>query len=831
MAFRRRNNNFSRPSSGKKHSDENQAILNKPIENPLEPVSMENVSEAIQGAYQRAGWAEIMPVQAHSIPYLLAGRHMMVQSRTGSGKTGAYLVPLIEKLNIEERKTQALVLVPTRELAVQVEKEAQNLFGNNLSTLTLYGGVPYYKQLDALRKGVQIIIGTPGRILDHLQRGTLKLDDLSALIFDEADRMLSIGFYPDMKALQEYLPENDDLLVTLFSATYPAKVLELAKQFLKNPELLSLSQGQVHIAKMEHSFVACTRMDKDRVLMKLLETENPSSSIIFCNTKATVHYVAQVLKGFGYGAEELSSELTQAKREYVLNRLRKGETRFLVATDVAARGIDVPLLSHVFLYEPPEDRESYIHRAGRTARANAAGTVISLVDSMEKRELNSIAEFYEIDLMQIDAPSDEAVANAVSQRVMALLEQEKRALNGLQKERIERFQALAKELAVSEDGEKNEDFDFFIAMLLDQVYQKSLNPTPEYSHRGSKPGGRDSRRSYPKSKKELQEKQIEQDDTLDSLRDAFHDEMRSKYGNKRGGDRNAAWRHKNNDSYGDRDGGSRKSWADKGSRSERSDRGDRNDRGRDRNFGDNRGERPRRFEEKGFRNDERRDRGSFDRGNRPFRERSNNDNDVFRDSDKNFSEFSGKPVRERGERSSFSEFASKNTFDKGYGDRNRRPRREEGFDNDSNGDFNRRSARGRFAGSSSRFDSREERNSFSSENDVFKRKSFLPSRGGERNEGEQRGFRKFQDDEFMTPLRSSERKPFFGKDDDRGRNSRDGGRAPFRNDNNSRNFDRNNGKKPAFKDNNFDSDDIYTDNFSRKKPHNKKPKGRTKKGR
>ena len=191
-------------------------------------------------------------------------------------------------------------------------------------------------------------MGTPGRVLDHLLRRTLSLDDLETLVFDEADRMLSIGFYPDMKEIQRYLPRRP-LPAALFSATYPAHVLNLAGEFLRDPQMLSLSQGQVHVAAIQHLYCECRPMDKDRALVRLLETENPASAIIFCNTKANVHYVAGVLQGFGYSADELSADLSQGRREEVLDRLRRGKVRLLVATDVAARGIDIPALSHVIL--------------------------------------------------------------------------------------------------------------------------------------------------------------------------------------------------------------------------------------------------------------------------------------------------------------------------------------------------------------------------------------------------------------------------------------------------------------------------------------------------
>ena len=440
-------------------------------ENALPEVSLADLPQLLQTACAKAGWNNLMPVQSRALPYLLEGRDLMVQSRTGSGKTGTYLLPLMARLNPAMPAVQALILVPTRELAVQVEQEAKTLFkGSGFTVAAVYGGVGYGKQMDALRQGVSVVVGTPGRVLDHLLRRTLKLDHISALIFDEADRMLSIGFYPDMKEIQRYLPETS-IHAMLFSATYPPHVLKLAGEFLTDPQMLSLSTTQIHVAEVQHLYCECKSMEKDRTLIKILEVENPASAIIFCNTKATVHFVTAVLQGFGFNADELSADLSQSRREDVLSRLRKGTIRFLVATDVAARGIDIPELSHVFLYEPPDDRESYIHRAGRTGRAGAAGVVISLVDIMEKMELQRIAKYFKVPLTQHMAPTDEEVAHAVGMRVTALLEARFRQLNGLERERMKRFEPLVQSIA--EDPEQRH----LLTLLLDDCYQKSLNPT------------------------------------------------------------------------------------------------------------------------------------------------------------------------------------------------------------------------------------------------------------------------------------------------------------------------------------------------------------------
>lgn len=457
----------------------------------LPRVALGDLPEGLQEACARAGWNSLMPVQSLSLPYLLARRDLMVQSRTGSGKTGAYLLPLLRHLSVDRPAVQALVLVPTRELAVQVEREACTLFADSgLKAVAVYGGVGYGKQVEALREGAQLVVGTPGRVLDHLLRRTLQLDALRMLVFDEADRMLSIGFYPDMKEVQRYLPKKR-IATCLFSATYPPYVLRLAGEFLTDPSMLSLSHSQVHVAEVEHQCCSCKVMDKDRALIRLLETDNPASAIIFCNTKANVHYVTEVLKGFGYNADELSADLSQARREEVLGQVREGKVRFLVATDVAARGIDIPELSHVILYEPPEDHESYIHRAGRTGRAGAAGTVISLVDVMQKMELERITKHYKIQMIPRETPTDADVAHVVGARLTALLEARYRNLTGLQRERVQRFADFARTLATEPSGE--EDQTPLLAMLLDQCYQDSLNaayPIPASASTGRASSGR-----------------------------------------------------------------------------------------------------------------------------------------------------------------------------------------------------------------------------------------------------------------------------------------------------------------------------------------------------
>ncbi len=440
--------------------------MDTPLADGPREIRLEDLSPELKAACERAGWPSLVPVQAKSIPYLLSGRDVMIQSRTGSGKTGAYLLPIMQKIDLQKNVAQALVLVPTRELALQVSQEALMLTeGTQLRTAVVYGGVGYNAQLEAFRGGAQLVVGTPGRILDHLLKNTLSLDHLKMLIFDEADRMLSMGFYPDMVKIRKYIPTGK-ITSSMFSATFPPQVIRLASQFLHEPELLSLSGNEVHIAESEHIYYVVPGMRKERSLVRIIEIENPASAIIFCNTKDTVHYLSVVLKRFGYDADELSSDLAQSAREKVMARVRRGALRFLVATDVAARGIDIPDLSHVIQYEPPEDPEAYIHRAGRTGRMGSSGVVISVVAEMEKFKLQSIARYYNIHMEERPLPDDEELERVVAERITALLEARLRSRDNIQMERMQRFMPLARNLAQAEDELA------IVTMLLDDYYQQ-----------------------------------------------------------------------------------------------------------------------------------------------------------------------------------------------------------------------------------------------------------------------------------------------------------------------------------------------------------------------
>ncbi|MCK5147786.1 DEAD/DEAH box helicase [bacterium] len=469
----------------------------KPTKDELPPAELKSLPAEIQAAAKRAKWSKLMDVQARSLPYILKKQDLMVQSKTGSGKTGAFILPLIKRLDPNKAECQALILVPTRELAQQVHLEAKMLFGDSgLQSMPIYGGVGYGAQLKGLEKGVQLVVGTPGRILDHMQRGTLKLDKLRILVLDEADRMLSMGFYPDMERIKGELPGGKHINTYLFSATFPPRVMGLADSFLNKPETLSLSKDNVHVTEINHRYAVVRGLDKDRVLLRLIEVENPDQALIFCNTKAQVEYLAETLKNFGHKAEGITSDLSQANRERLIHQMKAGQLRLLVATDVASRGIDIPALSHVFLYEVPEDHEDYIHRAGRTGRAGATGTAITLTGIIEQLTLKRLARRYKIEMPKIDIPTESEVENIVSERLEVMLEARLHGLDPLTKERVVRFTDLARRYGETEDGQK------LLAMVLDSFYidaqspelAEALDPTPKKPESTQRGGRSDSTR-------------------------------------------------------------------------------------------------------------------------------------------------------------------------------------------------------------------------------------------------------------------------------------------------------------------------------------------------
>ncbi|NNF04098.1 MAG: DEAD/DEAH box helicase [Rhodothermales bacterium] len=456
-------------AQAKKREEDAKSSFTEP-DPPLRPADLSTLPDDVRRSVEAAGWTSLMAVQQKAIPYLLEGRDMIVQSQTGSGKTGAFLLPLFDLLSDDSPGSSALIMTPTRELAKQIYSEFERIRGGSgLRATVIYGGVRYEPQIRDLKAGVQVVIGTPGRILDHIQRRNLKLGDLRMLILDEADEMLSMGFYPDMLELRRYLP--NDRQSAMFSATMPPRVRHLADEFLRDPGFLSLSTGNVGVDEISHFVYKVPKMEKDRVLVRLIEMENPESAIIFANTRREVEYLGKFLNNYGFDADSISGDLSQKAREKVMKKIRDGRLRFLVATDVAARGIDIADLSHVINYDVPQDPEYYVHRTGRTARAGKTGTAIALTTIEDNRNLLAIGQRYGINMNQREAPEEKDVEKRISERLTVTLESSMRDLSNLEKERLQRFLPLVQELSREEPE--------LLALLLDELYQETLHKNPD----------------------------------------------------------------------------------------------------------------------------------------------------------------------------------------------------------------------------------------------------------------------------------------------------------------------------------------------------------------
>jgi len=384
---------------------------------PEELTSFETFSPEIQRAVTEMGWSGPMPVQRRVTPVMRRGRDLIAQAMTGSGKTGAFGLPSLEILDPNLRAPQVLVLAPTRELALQIENEIK-LMGKymKVETVAVYGGTAYGPQLDAFGRGAQIVVATPGRLLDHLGSGNLKLDKLRVLVFDEADELLSLGFWPDMRELQKYLP--DKRVTGLFSATMPQRVVSLARVFLTEPEFVSLTSGGVRAPEeIEHWHFIVAANEKEKALLRILRYEDPDSALVFCNTRDDVRFVTRFLQRNEIDADMIQGEMTQSAREAVMKRIKAGELRVLVATDVAARGIDISDLSHVISYTSPVTPEVYTHRTGRTGRAGKSGTAISLVSGLDIGNFRSLQKVNRIVIPERKLPTEAEVARHESERL------------------------------------------------------------------------------------------------------------------------------------------------------------------------------------------------------------------------------------------------------------------------------------------------------------------------------------------------------------------------------------------------------------------------------
>jgi len=348
---------------------------------PLSPEILRGIKEL--------EFQELFPIQAQAIIPLLQGRDVIGQAQTGTGKTAAFGIPMLEQLRRDDKHVQGLVLVPTRELALQVADHI-NHFGKYtpLRCIPIYGGESIQKQIFALQRGAQVVVGTPGRVIDHLKRGTLRLNTVKVVTLDEADRMLDMGFRDDIDYILARVPPRRQ--ISLFSATIDSNVMEISHQYMENPEKILVSKDEIALPQITQLYTVVNPRDKFDVLCRLIEKENIKRAIVFCRTRAGAARLADKLRYFGYDAEAIHADLNQAQREAIIDAFRGHRIRLLVATDVAARGLDIEGVTHILNYDVPFDALMYFHRIGRTARVGKEGTAITLVAYGELSELERI---------------------------------------------------------------------------------------------------------------------------------------------------------------------------------------------------------------------------------------------------------------------------------------------------------------------------------------------------------------------------------------------------------------------------------------------------------
>ncbi|TDY59229.1 ATP-dependent RNA helicase DbpA [Bacillus subtilis] len=372
------------------------------------------ISHDILRALEGLGYTEPTKVQQSVIPAALERKDLVVKSQTGSGKTASFGIPLCELADWDENKPQALILTPTRELAVQVKEDITNIGRfKRIKATAVFGKSSFDKQKAELKQKSHIVVGTPGRVLDHIEKGTLPLDRLSYLVIDEADEMLNMGFIEQVEAIIKHLPTERTTM--LFSATLPQDIEKLSRQYMQNPEHIEIKAAGLTTRNIEHAVIQVREEHKFSLLKDVLMTENPDSCIIFCRTKEHVNQLTDELDDLGYPCDKIHGGMIQEDRFDVMNEFKRGEYRYLVATDVAARGIDIENISLVINYDLPLEKESYVHRTGRTGRAGNKGKAISFVTAFEKRFLADIEEYIGFEIQKIEAPSQEEVARKKSE--------------------------------------------------------------------------------------------------------------------------------------------------------------------------------------------------------------------------------------------------------------------------------------------------------------------------------------------------------------------------------------------------------------------------------
>ena len=370
-----------------------------------------NIDERILRAIEDMGFEETSPIQTQAIPAVCEGIDVVGQAQTGTGKTAAYTIPMLMKIDPQIKKPQAIVLCPTRELAVQVAEEIRKLakYMSDIKVLPVYGGQEIVRQIKSLKTAVQIIVGTPGRVMDHMRRKTVKFDNINMVILDEADEMLDMGFREDMETILTETPQ--DRQTVMFSATMPKAIMDIARNFQKDARVIKVVRKELTVSNIEQFYYEVRPKNKTEVLCRLIDIYNPRLSVVFCNTKRQVDELISELKGRGYFADGIHGDMKQQQRDRVMDDFRSGNVDILIATDVAARGIDVDDVDMVFNYDIPQDEEYYVHRIGRTGRAGRSGMALSFISGKEVYKLKDIERYCKTKILAKPVPSLDDVKN------------------------------------------------------------------------------------------------------------------------------------------------------------------------------------------------------------------------------------------------------------------------------------------------------------------------------------------------------------------------------------------------------------------------------------
>ena len=441
-----------------------------------------NIRKEILKAIAQMGFEEMTPIQARAIPVELEGADVVGQAQTGTGKTAAFAIPILQKVNPKLKKPQAMVICPTRELAIQVADEIRKLarYMPSVKVLPIYGGQEISKQIRSLKAGIQIIIGTPGRIMDHMRRKTVQFGEIRTVVLDEADEMLDMGFREDIETILSEIREDRQTL--LFSATMPKPIMDLTRKYQNDPQTIRVIRKELTVPNITQYYYEVRPKNKGEVLSRLLDIYDPKLSVVFCNTKKGVDELVQDLKGRGYFAEGLHGDMKQSMRDRVMRNFRNGKTDILVATDVAARGIDVDDVDAVFNYDLPQDEEYYVHRIGRTGRAGKTGMAFSFVVGREVYKLREIKRYCKAKIKAQPIPSVKDVTETRAEKIFDRLD------SYIEDQDLKRYINMIENFVNEKDYTAMDVAAAFLAEMLGQAEMRGQQDREDFGDTGAEEG-------------------------------------------------------------------------------------------------------------------------------------------------------------------------------------------------------------------------------------------------------------------------------------------------------------------------------------------------------